>query len=418
MSETQTTPAPAQPVPEQQAPEPAPPGQRSTGGDLTNGRPAPRPIDRAGAQDVLRQAYARALREPGQQQAQADEQAREAPPLPATPAKEAPAKEAREAAPRPAVERVAGRERGADGRFLPQQPEQVDEPAPDQVQETQQPAPPARAPRPAPQAQARRAQPEAPEAPAATEPAPAPEPEAAPAQDFASQHWQRAFQAQPGLRRTVGGIRNDPKLSTVQKADLLSEKLTAALRVADALDYRQQQMDWLRDNRPQDFINQIRADQQSQQAQKDLEQRISAMIAEAYEIPADDPEFQNAGAGPDEDYATGLAKFVDVTARRSPVVRRHMETALAAQAEQHQQEIAALRAQHKLDVEAALERGRAQGRGGRGSGMPQPRATGTGVRPVGQQDGPGGGPPVPRRAPDVATYRGAFALGYQQREPV
>ena len=445
MSQTETPPAsppeaPAPPTPARAVPEappaaPAAPAPRSTGGDLTNGRPAPRPIERRDAQDVLRRAYAGALREPGQQQQQADAQAG-AQARPPAGREEAPAPPAAPAAPAPAVDQVAGRERGPDGRFLPAAPARaagrVDAAPAAGVQEAQQPAPAAGSrqtppPATAPAGTPRRAPPEAPEASAPAEPTP--EPAAAapdtgtaepPAPDLASPAWQRAFAAQPGLRRTVDSIHKNPQLRAAQKADLLADKLTAALRVADANDLRAQQMQWLRDNRPNDFIAQLRAEEEQQRVQTDLEQRISAMIAEAYEIPADDPEFQGAGAGPDDDYATGLAKFVDVTSRRSPVVRRQVEQALAQQQAEHAKEMAAVQAQHKLDVAAALERGRAQGRApGRAGGVVQvqPRATGAGVRPVGQDDGPGGGPQVPRRVPDVGTYRGAFALGYQQREP-
>jgi len=423
VTDTDTSPAVAQEPPQVEG---AGPAQRSTGGDLSRGRPEARPITRLSAQDVLRQAYGRQAELQEQAQGAPRGAPREAPREAPEPPREAPAQPQRE----------GPRERGPDGRFLPQaQPrDQVDgAPAP-AVQETPTPAPtaptpqrpPARPKAAAPEAASRVAAPDAPasSAPAPRQPAePVPdEPTApqteAPREEFRSEEWQRALQAQPGLRRAVRGIQGDPNLSPTQKAERLSTKLTEGLRLADAEALRAQQMTWLRDNRPTEFIEQLRADEEAQRQARDLELRISHMIAEAYEVDPTDPDYLEAGAREGEDYTTGLSRFVDYTSQKSPVFKRRLEEALAVQAKAHQTELEGLRAQHKLDLEAARERGRSEGRSPYGrNGTAAPRTQGNGVRPVGQDDGPDGGPQVPRKAPDIATYRGAIALGYQQREP-
>jgi hypothetical protein len=440
MTDTDTTTVAAQERPLVEGPAP---GQRSTAGDLARDgapRPQARPITLEDAQARLRQAYGRQreLQELQELQEQRGEQT--APMGPgearagASGAPAGPGPSGRQTAPQTAPQR------GPDGRFLPRDGQALDGAPPSAVQEAQTPAPtapappqgspgraPARPPREGarPEPTGRAAAPDAPASPAQAVPAEPPAPQEAPPPEapaepeaFRSEEWQRAFQAQPGLRRAVRGIQGDPNLSPTQKAERLSTKLTDALRVADAEAERAQQMAWLRDNRPDDFIAQLRADEAAQETQRQLELRISHMIAEAYEIDPNDPDYLEAGARDGEDYATGLERFVDFTASKSPKFTKRLEAALAAQAKAHQSEVEALRAQHKVDLEAARERGRAEGRSpfGRGS-LPAPRTNGSGVRPVGQDDGPGGGPQVPRRAPDVATYRGALALGYQQREP-
>jgi hypothetical protein len=426
----------AEPGPERSPVEGPAPGQRSTAGDLARpgtARPQARPITLEDAQARLRQAYGRQRELQELRAQQAEQTAPVGPGEPQRGASGAPAD------PTPSGPQTAP-QRGPDGRFLPRDGQALDGAPPPAVQEAQTPAPtapappqgspgraPARPPREGarPEPTGRAAAPDAPASPAQAVPAEPPAPQEAPPPEapaepeaFRSEEWQRAFQAQPGLRRAVRGIQGDPNLSPTQKAERLSSKLTDALRVADAEAQRAQQMAWLRDNRPDDFIAQLRADEAAQETQRQLELRISHMIAEAYEIDPNDPEYLEAGARDGEDYATGLERFVDFTASKSPKFTKRLEAALAAQAKAHQSEVEALRAQHKVDLEAARERGRAEGRSpfGRGS-LPAPRTNGQGVRPVGQDDGPGGGPQVPRRAPDVATYRGAIALGYQQREP-
>jgi hypothetical protein len=257
---------------------------------------------------------------------------------------------------------------------------------------------------------------------ASAEAAPAP-PEAPPQgeqgtpEEFRSARWQRAFQAEPGLRRTVGRIRANPNLSDSQKAEQLAEKLQEGIQAADAADWRAQQMRDLRRRDPQGYIRQVEADEAEAEASEQLALRITQMIAEAYEVDADDPDFLEAGPRDGDDRIEGLRRFVEFTSQKSPVFKGALRQALAVQAEAHAKEIADLKAQHKLDVEAAVERGRGQGRSPYGRNGAPPRTNGTGVVPVGQDEGPGGGPRVPAKAPDVASVRSLIGLGYQQREP-
>ena len=103
--------------------------------------------------------------------------------------------------------------------------------------------------------------------------------------------------------------------------------------------------------------------------------------------------------------------------RKSPVLRAAVSQALQAQAAEHARAVEALRAQHKLDVEAAVERGRGQARSPYGRNGAPPRSTGTGVVPVGQDGGPGGGPAVARKAPQIGDVRSLIGMGYEQRQP-
>lgn len=424
MADTATDVAPA-PVQEAPAAPPAveiaPPGQRSTGGDLSTGRPAPRPIDRESAAAVLRQAYGR-QRE--LQEAQAEAPAEEAPAAPQQPA----ARPERQAKPQ-AQPAPARAERGPDGRFLPRQeasPEApVDGPPAAAVQRAQTPTPPrpgapARAPATrqpaAPGAEPPDASPSS--APPDEVPAPADAPRAeAPGEDFKSARWLRAFQAEPGLRRTVGRINADPNLSPAQKAAQLAEKLADGERAADAEEWRGQQMRDLRRRDPQAYIRQVEADEAEAEAGNQLALKITQMIAEAYEVDPEDPDFLEAGPREGDDRVEGLRRFVEFTSKRSPVFKATLEEALAQVKDDHAKAIEALKAQHKLDVEAAVERGRSQGRSPYGRNGAPPRTNGSGVVPVGQDEGPGGGPRVPAKAPTVSGIRDLIGMGYQQREP-
>lgn len=414
------------PAPNPQAAPPvaeaAPPGQPSTGGDLSNGRPAPRAIDREGAQAVLRQAY-------GRQREMQEGAPAEAPPE--APPRAAPAP--------PAPPPADGRD--ARGRFLPRPPGQqaqaagaVDAPPKPAVEKTPTQAPPRSTPAATPDAPP--AKPAAPPAqpggrPADAPPSPAVPDEAAsegaPAspqdapdalpEEFRTARWQRAFQAEAGLRTTVRRIRNNASLSEAQKTAQIAEKLRDGEQAADARDWREQQMRRLRDDNPQAYIAQLKADEAEAEAGNQLALRITQMIAEAYEVDAEDPDFLEAGPRDGDDRVEGLRRFVEYTSKKSPIFKTALTQALEAQGEAHAKEVEALKAQHKLDVEAALERGRSQARSPYGRNGAPPRSTGTGVVPVGQDEGPGGGPRVPAKAPTVAGIRDLIGMGYQQREP-
>lgn len=428
MADTATDAAPA-PAPAAEAPAAPPavqgpaPGQRSTGGDLSNGKPAPRAITRESAGDILRQAYGRQK----EMQDGATNDGEQTPPS-QTPG------ESGQPSTRPA-DAPENRGRGPDGRFLPRQAAAVDAPPRPAVeraptQAPPRPAAPAKAPAPAP-ATAPAEQPAPPGGPAPDAPPSSAAPDeagraasSAPPQgdqglpdEFRSARWQRAFQAEPGLRRTVGRIRANPALTEAQRTTQIAEKLRDGEQAADAADWREQQMRQLRDNNPQAYIAQLKADEAEAEASSQLALRITQMIAEAYEVDPTDPDFLEAGPREGDDRVEGLRRFVEYTSSKSPVVRGAVQTALEAQAGEHQKAVEALKAQHKLDVEAALERGRSQARSPYGRNGAPPRSTGTGVVPVGQDEGPGGGPRAPAKAPTVAGIRDLIGMGYQQREP-
>ena len=214
----------------------------------------------------------------------------------------------------------------------------------------------------------------------------------------------------------MGRIRADPNLSESRKAEQLAEKLSEGLQAADASEWRASEMRRLRDENPQAFIQQLRADEAEAEAGEQLALRITQMIAEAYEVDADDPDFLEAGPRDGDDRVEGLRRFVEFTTSKSPVFQARLREALTVQAQAHEKALADLKAQHKLDVEAAVERGRGQGRSPFGRNGAPPRSTGTGVVPVGQDEGPGGGP-KPGMARGIADVRGLIGLGYQQREP-
>ena len=132
------------------------------------------------------------------------------------------------------------------------------------------------------------------------------------------------------------------------------------------------------------------------------------MIAEAYEVDADDPDFLEAGPREGDDRVEGLERFVDFTSPKSPVFKTALTAALQEQAQAHERALADLRAQHKVDLEAADERGRAQARSPFGRNGAPPRSTGTGVLPVGQDNDGTGGQRAPAKAPTVASVRDAL----------
>jgi len=175
----------------------------------------------------------------------------------------------------------------------------------------------------------------------------------------------------------------------------------------------------LRRRDPQGYIRQVEADEAEAEASEQLALRITHMIAEAYEVDPADPDFLEAGPREGDDRVEGIRRFVEFTSRKSPIFKTTLQAALAEQATAHQAEIAALKAQHKLDVEAATERGRSQARSPYGAGQNgrPPRSAGSGVVPVGQDEGPGGGPRAPARFPTLASVRDAIHQGYVEREP-
>lgn len=413
MSDTATAPAP--PPAEAPAVEPAPPSAPSTGGV---GKPAPRPISVTDAQSAFRQAYGRQKEMAEQAEAPA-----EAPP-------EAPARAAAPARPaQPVPARgLEGRARDDKGRLLPRQAAApaVDAPPREGAQSPPTPAPPRAAPAQPPATRPAAAPPEraadAPPSPTESAPdeaspqTPAPQTEASRDDEFRTARWQRAFQAEAGLRRTVGRIRANPGLSEAQKAAQLAEKLSDGERAADAAEWRAEQMRRLRDENPQAFIQQLRTDEAEAEASNQLALRITQMIAEAYEVDPDDPDFLEAGPREGDDRVEGLKRFVDFTSRKSPVFKTALTAALQEQAQAHERALADLRAQHKVDLEAAAERGRAQARSPFGRNGAPPRSNGTGVLPVGQDNDGTGGQRAPAKAPTVASVRDALGAGYQQRE--
>lgn len=406
--------------------EQAPRGQRSTGGD--GAAPEPRAIDLSGAQALFRQAYGR---QKEMQETGATTGATGVPEQGAPPAVEAGTKGTAPMGPEGPVVQLRQRD-PQTGRFLPREeqtavtsaaaaPAQVDAPPAEAVQETSTPTPP-RPASPRPPAPVKEPQTEpgaAPEAsPSSATPAeqatqpPAPQ---APAEEFSSERWQRAFRAQPGLRRDVARLRADPSLAPAQLAERLSEKLSDGIQAADAEDWRVEQMRQLRRDNPPAYAQQMELEEQEARAAHDLSTRISSMIATAFDVDANDPDYLKAGPEDGEDEATGLAKFVEYMSAKSPKVTGRVDTALQAERAKHAEQIASLKTQHKLDLQAAEERGRSRGRSPWGNGQaPAPRANGTGVVPIGEQTGT----TVPARAPDVATVRGLIGLGYQKRESV
>jgi hypothetical protein len=405
-----TTETPAQPpAAEASSPppvQPAPPTQRSTGGDPgTRGNQEPASLAKANVQALLQKAYARSAQGEREQDATSE--------------------------PKPA----------------PKAARAVDEAAPEAVQETQtkQDAPSPRPPAPArrtpsprrastmpevrqeePAAEAPAvASPEAqtpPEAQAAEAPTPPPEPEGLREEDFRTPAWRRAFAAQPGIRREVARIRNAADLSASQKTERLAERLAEGLQTAANQEWQEQQLANLRDQNPPAYAEYVRNREAAQRQDTDLAQRISNMIAEAFSVPADDPGFVDAGPREGETHEQGLQRFVDYMASKSPVLGERVKGAVTKREEAlvqaHEKEIATLKAQHAKQMETAVERARARARapfqanGGTGT---VPRATGTGIRPAGAEEG-NGRIQVPQRAPDIATVRGLIGQGYQQRE--
>lgn len=410
-------------------------GQRSTGGDPGAPQAEARAINLSDVQARFRQAYGRQKEmatATDQDAAHAEATQGEAPQIEPGRNGTAPM------GPEGPVVQLRQRD-PATGRFLPREevtasatatapapaaPAAVDEPPTEGVQKAPTPTPP-RPASPRPPAADAKAKPDAPTEPgAAPEASPssatpeqatqAPAPQA-PAEEFASERWQRAFRAQPGLRREVARLRADPSLTPAALAEKLSEKLSEGVQAADAEDWRVEQMRQLRRDNPQAYAQQMELEEQEARAAHDLSVRISSMIATAFDVDADDPDYLKAGPEPGEDEAAGLAKFVEYMATKSPKLTGRVDGALQAERAKHAEAIAALKAQHKLDLQAAEERGRARGRSPWGSGQaPAPRANGNGVVPIGEQTGT----TVPARAPDVATVRGLIGLGYQQREGV
>ena len=401
MAQTDAPPAEA-PAPEAQPAPPAvqeaPAGQRSTGGDRPqDADPKSTPLNRELAQELMRKAYSRSRSQRAEEKAPArvdrvDGAPPEAVQEDPTPA---PEKDAPQAA--PARERDPG-----TGRFKAQAPPAA--------------RPRAEAPSSAPQTEAPQAE-EAQPPPAADAPAPA-RTEAQPlSEDFKTERWQAAFADDPGLRRRAARINADPALSPARKAELLSEKLVESVEGVQAERTQARQVAEFRQRDPQGYVRWQQQQEAQAEQNRQLELRITQMIADAYGVDASDPDFQEAGPQDGDDHETGLQRFVAFTSSKSPILKRVVEEAVATQTkaltERHEARIKALEERHKEALEVAVERARSRARSPMGAYRAPPRTNGTGQRPVGEDDG---AVQVPAKAPDSATVRGLIGLGYQRRE--
>lgn len=410
MAQTDAPPAETPQAPEAQPPQidDAPASQRSTGGVRPqDARPGDTPLTRESAQDLMRKAYRRTRRLDGEAKAPAGtgERAGATPSAPAAKA-EAPVDKPRDEAvqegqtPAPKADAPAdATARGRDpstGRFQ-KAPAEARRPAPEP-------------PSSAPQAEAEAA------APPAAQPAQAEE--APPAEDFRSERWQAAFADDPGLRRRVARISADPNLAPGRKAEMLAEKLSESIDGVRQERERDRQIDEFRRRDPQGYVRWQQQQEAQAEEQRQLELRITRMIADAYGVDATDPDFLDAGPQDGDDGAeAGLRRFVAFTSQKSPVLKQLVEQAVAdgtkAVTERYEARIKALEERHKEALEVAVERARGQARSPYGaSRRAAPRANGTGQRPVGEDDGIA----VAQKAPDVATVRGLIGLGYQRRE--
>lgn len=411
MAQTDAPPAEAPaPAPEaqpaQQAPPPvqeAPPGQRSTGGDRPMEADAKAtPLNRESAQELMRKAYSRSRSQRAEEKAP---ERQERQPVKQVKAEvDKPATAAVQEEPTPAPEPDAPQDATARGR----------DPSTGRFSKAQAPAPrpPAEAPSPAPQAEA----PATEEAPASADAPASGAASASPSEDFKTERWQAAFADDPGLRRRVARISADPSLSAGRKAEMLSEKLLESVEGVQQERGRAQQIADFRRRDPQGYIRWEQAQEAEAEQHRQLELRITQMIADAYGVDAADPDFQSAGPQEGDDHETGLQRFVDFTAARSPVLQRKVAEAVQAKekevAERYQARIRQLEERHKTALEAAVEKARGQARSPVGTYRPPPRSNGTGQRPVGEDDGLA----VAQKAPDSATVRGLIGLGYQRRE--
>lgn len=401
MAQTDAPPAEAPP----QAPEaqPAPPiqeapaGQRSTGGERPqDADPKSTPLNRESAQELMRKAYSRSRAQRAEDRGQREEK---------------PAKERVDAAPKEAVQEEPTPAPDADAP--------ADAPARERDPSTgrfkaqgQARRPAAEAPSPAPSA------PEvAPveEAPAPS--APAERVRASETEAFRSERWQAAFADDPGLRRRVDRINADPALSSARKAELLSEKLVESVEGVQQERTQAQQIAAFRQRDPQGYVRWQQQQEAVTEQNRQLELRITQMIADAYGVDASDPDFMEAGPQEGDDHETGLQRFVAFTSSKSPVLKRVVEEAVAQQTkaltERYEGRLKAQEERHKEAMEVAVERARSRARSPMGAYRAPPRTNGTGQRPVGEDDG---AVSVPAKAPDAATVRGLIGLGYQRRE--
>lgn len=403
MAQTDAPPAEATPPPapeaQPQAPQTqtppaqreAPPGQRSTGGERPqDAQPGSTPLNRETAQDLMRRAYKRTGRDaPAAKPAdQVDESPQEGVQEAPTPASKADA---------PADATARGRD--ASGRFQ-KAPAEARRPTP----EPPSPEPPVEAP-------------DAVVAPAAAAPEARPA-EEAPGEDFRSERWQAAIADDPGLRRRAARISADPTLSPGRKAEMLSEKLLESVEGVRAEQVRAQQINDFRQRDPTGYTRWEQQQEAVAEQNRQLELRITRMIADAYGVDASDPDFLEAGPQDgDADAETGLQRFVAFTSRKSPRLQGIVQEAVAAKerevAAKYEARLKAAEERHKTAMEAAVERARGQARSPYGTVRRPPRANGTGQRPVGEDDGL----QVAQKAPDVGTVRGLIGLGYDRRKP-
>jgi hypothetical protein len=403
MAQTDAPPAETPQAPEAQPPqvEEAPASQRSTGGMRPqDARPGDTPLTRESAQDLMRQAYRRTRRLDGEAKAPAGTGERAGAQKAEPKAQvDKPGDGAVESAQTTAPKADAPADATARGR----------DPSTGRFQKA-----PAEARRPAdePPSSATPAEPEAAAPPAARAE------EAPPAEDFKTERWQAAFADDPGLRRRVARISADPNLAPGRKAEMLAEKLTESLDGVRQERERDRQIDEFRRRDPTGYVRWQQQQEAQAEEQRQLELRITRMIADAYGVDATDPDFLDAGPQDGDDGAeAGLRRFVAFTSQKSPVLKQLVEEAVAsgtrAVTERYEARIKALEERHKEALEVAVERARGQARSPYGAQRrAAPRSNGTGQRPVGEDEGLA----VAQRAPDVATVRGLIGLGYQRRE--
>jgi hypothetical protein len=199
---------------------------------------------------------------------------------------------------------------------------------------------------------------------------------------------------------------------------MLSEKLVESLEAVSTARARDAQIADFRRRDPTGYARWSEQQEAQAEEQRQLELRITRMIADAYGVDANDPDFLEAGPQDGDDGAeAGLQRFVSFTAKKSPVLSKLIEDTVAERtksvSERYEARIKTLEERHKVALEAAVERARGQARNPYGGSTRRPpRANGTGQRPVGEDDSL----QVPQKAPDAATVRGLIGMGYQRRE--
>lgn len=274
--------------------------------------------------------------------------------------------------------------------------------------ETTAPAPSAEQPSTPPSAAA-------PPAPEASQPSSTPPPPAPAARAPLPDEFQHALDElgpkDPSLVRTLRGLWYNPTLSEIEKISRMALKVDEARKAPVPVTREERMAQAAREGRYEDLATETL----TAQAEREQQQRSFALAAEIIADVAgfdpDDPDYLRA-ATPDDLrrlFSTRSPLVIEpVSARERELVAQH-ETALAAQKQQYEEQIADLNKQHQDALTAAVNQATARAEAGR----PTP-PRGFGANGTVEGGAPPNVPDPRDLSGSVRLRRGLLAAGFRQ----